>query len=225
MPARFMVRFLPLLLLSALCVPAAAQQVLVLDMVGDGVDLSAIAPQNDMFLGKKIPTRWTAPGSDDCVLVIDATGLQSVGVQVRDRFGNAVDGLVILQDGLSITPPGVPNAPLNDVWEVAATLDANHDGMLDAGDPAWEFLWLYMGPADASKLTHVSASIHRPPLVQMTSISLTHASPYTDSSGNSRRDGSCTIAGTSRVVTGALLQTGTTPARQTQWGALRRDYR
>jgi hypothetical protein len=172
-------------------------------------------------------TRWTQPGSDDCFLVLDATAMRTAGLDVRDASLAPVDGLVLMQGGLSISPLGSVTPPASDVWDVAAMLDSNHDGQIDAADPAYEFTYLYMGAPDMTslRLAQVNQELHRPPVALLT-WGTSHAAPVHDAFGNLRSDGVALLAGQPRVVTGVtLFGSQPTGSKRTTWGAVRRIFR
>ena len=213
-------------LVASLAAPARSQQVFVMDMDGNGLDLSGPIQNNPLFRPNSVPTRWTLQGSDDCFLALDATAMRAAGLDVRDAAQNPVDGMVLVQGGMSIAPVGTPAVPASDVWDVVAMLDSNHDQQVDANDAAYAFTYLYMGPADPDSLTaaRVDETKHRPPVVLFT-WGTRHGAPVTDAAGNVRRDGTGMLNGQPCLVSGVTLFGGVTPGRKPTWGDLRKAYR
>ena len=105
---------------------------LVLDLAGDGVSLTPLAGGARFDLlgdGAQVECSWTQ--ADDAFVVHDANGDGQVA-GARELLGNATGG-----------------ATHADGFAALATLDANHDGVVDAGDPAWAKLYAWRDDGDA----------------------------------------------------------------------------
>lgn len=57
---------------------AAGNSAMLLDIAGDDVDLSGVA-STSLVSGCEQSLAWTVAGTDDCWLLVDATGLRATG--------------------------------------------------------------------------------------------------------------------------------------------------
>ncbi len=78
----------------------------------------------------------------DGILVIDANEAANNGVQILDRAGHLMDGIVTLRSGLSISNDSGKIIVIKASSDALTVLDANKDSRLDDSDPAWSNMHL-----------------------------------------------------------------------------------
>jgi hypothetical protein len=173
---------------------------LILDLKGDGIDLQSEVRTRGPN-GRMAPLRWTKKGTDDAFLMLDATALRAAGVDVREA-GRPVQGITTLRKGLETW--GDPHV-YGDVWDRLRAFDANKDGIINASDPVFSHLRLWLdadgdGIAGAGELRGLAEE-------KIVGISLGEVSaPRADPAGNTFRDGAFLRAdGTRGVIRDASL--------------------
>ncbi len=205
-------------------VPACASaSALILDMDGDGLDLSG-QTTTDLLGGGMRDVHWTTPNVEDCFLMLDATSVQSAGFTVLADDGSPVNGTVLFRDGISIRPPGSNDVVTTDGWEMLQLFDSNQDSRIDSQDAVWAHLWLFMDyDSDGSR---VAGELHRPETALL-SIDTGGGDPYLDPIGNTRRDGTWVDEfGASRSMAGVLFATAKPPVavEATSWGRVKTRF-
>ena len=190
--------------------PCMADDPLLLDMTGDGIDLGGQAT-TALLGGPPRKVRWTKLNSDDAFVLADASSLASVGYVVRDAAGTKVSGLVLLRDGVNLQTPSGDRTSIDDAWQFVRAFDANRDGKLDASDPAFSHLraWNDRNADGAIQTTELAGFGER----GVRSIGTQSGAPRTDAHGNVLRDGTFQAStGAVRQATGAALATIEAPA-------------
>lgn len=125
--------------------------VVVLDLGGNGIDLGGKAT-TALLTPDSPAVRWTKPGTDDAFLTCRADLLSQLGLDPMMNRGLTGDATAMLLRGVSgglrfgnaAKRPGRPGRAPLDVWAALGMLDANHDGVVDAADPAWNRLWAFV---------------------------------------------------------------------------------
>lgn len=213
------------LALLALLLPSAAlagNGPLLLDIAGDGLDLSGAASTELLGDGPQ-GVAWTTPGTDDCFLMVDATRLRDTGYRVLDSSGQEVDGIILFRDGLRVAAPGAaPGEVAADGRELLAAFDADASGRIDSADPVFGYLWLFMDEEGDGALRADGGELHRPETVLLTWGSLFGGPPYTDPHGNQRSDGVWEDSqGAARVMSLVVLAPQAVVAERSSWGELK----
>ena len=167
---------------------AGATEVMVIDLQGDGLDLGGRA--KILIGGSQIDTNWTRPNTSDAFFVLDAARLRNMGFEVRDGHGVAVQGRVLVSDGLRLGRPDGNEVEITDSWHLLGQFDANHDGKINRNDPTWQSISLLVdanadGTMGADELTSMTDSAVR-------ELSLVYSSARTDGHGNTVTDGTFT---------------------------------
>jgi hypothetical protein len=123
----------------------------VLDMKGDGAELDGTA-RTSLLTGGPVAARWTKAGTDDAFLMVDATSLRTAGISLANASGEGLEGMQLFRDGLRLKEPSESSyRVIADGWQMIAALDSNKDGKIDASDPAWGSLGLFVdGNADGT---------------------------------------------------------------------------
>src|SRR5690242_14955696 len=70
---------------------------LILDVKGDGLDLTGIHPQ--------LKVHWTKPGTDDAFVAVDADDLSQMGYRIEARDRTPKRGTVLLGGNLRVARP------------------------------------------------------------------------------------------------------------------------
>jgi hypothetical protein len=73
----------------------------------------------------------------DGMLAVDTAAATANGIQILDRNGGVMEGVVVLRAGLSIVNKGGEMSVIGPAPDALSILDENGDNRLDAGDPAW----------------------------------------------------------------------------------------
>ncbi len=198
---------------SASAAGAPTATPMVLDLVGNGIDLGGQTTTS--LFGPTLTLRWTKASSDDSFLVIDATALRQKGYDWRSPHGPALKGNQIVRGGTELgTASG--KVTIRDSWHLLTLLDANGDGMLSAADPAWPTASVFTD-ADANGRLETS-ELMALPVSGVKSISLTHAAPTPDDYGNVFRNGTYqTASGTTRTASGVSLASGVLRPAALDW--------
>jgi len=123
-------------------------EVLVLDLGGNGIELGGDVA-SDLLTPGLATLRWTKPGSDDGFLTCQVDLLTQLGLDPalsRGRTGSATRLLFRGVAGASPLGGAVkrPGPKALEIWAALGILDANHDGELNADDPAWSRLWVFV---------------------------------------------------------------------------------
>lgn len=188
-PARSIpARSIPARSIAARALPAT----IVLDMNGDGVALDG-STRTSLLTGGPVTARWTKAGSDDAFLVVDATSLRAAGVSLMNVQGNELEGMQLLRGGFRVKDPSGNAAVISDGWQMLALLDANGDGKVNASDPAWASLRLFVdanadGKIEAGELQAVAGG-------KLDGLDAKMEPVTADMNGRARADGSFTITG------------------------------
>jgi cytoskeletal protein CcmA (bactofilin family) len=119
----------------------------VLDLNGDGLNLTGSVTTN-LLTGQPAQFRWTTPNPDDVFLAVDATGLRTLGYDLRTYADQPLNGTVLLTGGMRLRTPDGDDRVMADAWQLLAALDRSGDGRFDANEPAWDDVRLFMD-ADA----------------------------------------------------------------------------
>lgn len=114
-----------------------------LDLGTDGVDISG-ETATALLTGERQRVRWTKPETNDAFLVIDATSLRAGGWDVRSPTGATLNGPHLFRTGLRLRSPDGEEIVLADAWQLFAMLDRNRDGRVDAEDPEFRYLRLFL---------------------------------------------------------------------------------
>jgi hypothetical protein len=136
-------------------------EVAVLDMTGNGLDLSGSAIVS--VAGRPTRLAWTKRNSDDAFLVLDATTLRQAGLDLRSAGGEALAGNVLLSGALRLKDPGGREVLFRTPLHLFGALDANRDGRVTAADRCWPHLRLLTdrngnGAIDRGELQRLSSS-------------------------------------------------------------------
>lgn len=107
-------------------------QPLVIDLGGDGINVSGTATTTALG-GAARAARWTVAGDDDAFVAVDAAVLSSRG------FVLSRSGVQIVRGGLTVTRSGVTTTT-TDGFDLLRLLDSNRDGAITAVDPAYSAL-------------------------------------------------------------------------------------
>ncbi|MFI5121633.1 MAG: hypothetical protein ACHQJ5_01940 [Vicinamibacteria bacterium] len=110
-------------------------QPLVIDLGGDGIDVSGTATTTALGAGAQA-VRWTVAGDDDAFIGVDAAALASRG------FVLSSSGLLVVRGGLSVTRNGVTTTA-TDGFHLLRLLDSDRDGSISPADPAYIALRLF----------------------------------------------------------------------------------
>lgn len=113
------------------------------DLGTDGIDISGEAATR-LLTGERQRVRWTKPETNDAFLVIDATSLRAAGWDVRSPTGATLNGPHLFRTGLRLRTPDDNEIILADAWQFFAMLDRNRDGRVDAEDPEFRYLRLFL---------------------------------------------------------------------------------
>lgn len=184
---------------------AAPATPMVLDLVGNGIDLGGQTTTS--LFGPTLTLRWTKASSDDAFLVIDATALRKKGYDWRGLHGPALTGNQLVRGGTRLTTPGGEKLNLADSWHMLLQLDANADGTLSSSDPFWTTASVF-SDADANGKID-SGELMALPVSGIASISLTRGAPTRDSHGNTLTPGTYqTASGATRTASGVALASG-----------------
>jgi hypothetical protein len=124
-------------------VTRALPSVIVLDMNGDGVSLEG-STRTSLLTGGPVSARWTSAGGDEAFLMVDATSLRAAGVSLMNSSSEPLEGNQLFRDGLRVKDAAGAVSPTRDAAELLPVLDANGDGRVDASDPAWGSLRLFV---------------------------------------------------------------------------------
>lgn len=180
----------------------ASNSVLVLDLAGDGADLSGHTTTS-LLTGNRLSTNWTATG-DDAFLAVDATALRVAAIANISRAGTPVDGGVFLRSGLQVRIAG-SSTTVNTTsgWHMLGLFDANNDGVISNQDPAFQYAKVFVdadgdGTIGSGELGSLAGRV--------ASISFSPGAGVTDSFGN-RFDSDTyqTSGGASRTSVGVLF--------------------
>jgi Collagen triple helix repeat (20 copies)/Putative metal-binding motif len=114
--------------------------VALLDLEGDGIDLSGSATTTLLAGQIQRLTRWTVPGTDDAFLAVDATTLRATGWRLFDARGQELDGRQLLVEGRSIRRPDGTERIATSALDLLRFLDSNADGHVSAADPGTQSL-------------------------------------------------------------------------------------
>jgi hypothetical protein len=212
------------LLVLAFAAPVHAQvNGIILDMADDGIDLSQVA-STSLVHGTPTTTYWTAPMTDDCFLMLDATTVRAAGYEIREA-GALLDGLVMFRPDLSVSDPGGETTIVTDGWEMLGLFDTDGDGGIGAADAVFEHLWLFMDDDVDGKISTVHQELHRPPSALLR-VSLSAGPPVSDPQGNLRRLGTWFEDGDIPHETQFVdLMEVLVPVRPTTWGAIKAGAR
>lgn len=115
---------------------------LVLDMGGDGLDLSNSA-STTLATGELQNFRWTKQNADDSFLVLDSTSARAAGFEVLDKSGRALDGSTLLRGGFRVRKPDGNEAIVVDGWQMLSLFDSTRDGRINSGDIIWRSLKIF----------------------------------------------------------------------------------
>lgn len=127
-----------------------ANQLPVIDLDGDGVDLSGQAT-TALAGGTTRSVRWTRPGDDDAFLALDKAALEQAGYKLTLADGSAAPAFVLARGGLRITR-GTTSTTATNGFHLLRLLDANGDGRVKVGDPAFAALRAFNdGDGDGSR--------------------------------------------------------------------------
>ncbi len=144
---------------------------LVLDMGGDGFDLSGSVTTTLLSVHPET-MRWTVAGSDDWFLAVDASALQLLGWRILDSDGRALDGIQLLAEGRRVQRPGDSPRVAASALEMLGFLDVNRDGVISPSDSTSTSLVLF-GDTDGDGI--IDATDHLASLTNsVSSISLSH---------------------------------------------------
>ena len=165
---------------------------LLLDLAGNGLDLSATVT-TDLISGQLTKLRWTQPNTDDAFVVVDADGLRVAGFDLLDSNGEAVTGLTMFRDDLTIRDPSGASVAITRAWQMAGVLDTDRDKMLDEGDSTFQHLRVFIdgdgdGAIGASELQSMADAF-------IEALGVAGTESFMDEWGNRRRDGSFTHSG------------------------------
>ncbi|GEM_PF-5325452 len=178
--------------------PPPGNDALILDLAGNGVDLTGAATTK-LVGGKPRKLRWTKADTDDAFLVLDADGLLKAKFKVTGAGGGKLTGKVLLNGDVTVRAKrdeGGSNVQASGcAWLALRDLDTNRDGKVDASDPTWEFFKLWVdknadGAIGADELRGLAEAAKE--------ITLPTTAPEdsakTDDAGNVRVDGEFTLA-------------------------------
>jgi hypothetical protein len=107
---------------------------LVLDLAGDGIDLSG-SVTTLLVSGEPQTVPWTVAQSDDAFLAVNATAARTAGWEILDSHGQLLDGVQLLAKGRRVRLPGQPEQIAGSALAMLGFLDANRDGIVDLRDP------------------------------------------------------------------------------------------
>lgn len=186
-----------LALLGSSAALSAEVDPLILDLNGDGLDLSG-SVQTSLLGGPESTTvNWTKKGTDDGFLVIDATALRTLNQGDLQERGRPINGPVLVRDGLQLVQHG-QTIPIDRGWTLLEALDANHDGSLNSQDLGWSALYLFV---DANGDGSMDFDEHKLLSGDARSLEIGGAEPKPDGAGNQRSDGTFTLrSGEERVL-------------------------
>lgn len=120
----------------------AGPELVVIDLGGDGVDLSG-GVRTSLVTGSAAGMRWVKAQSDDAMVMLDATALRASGVSLMTAAGEPLEAFVMPRGGLKITDASGTSFIASTGLELLARLDANRDGRIDKNDPAWSATTLF----------------------------------------------------------------------------------
>lgn len=119
-----------------------AEQLIVLDRNGNGLNLSATV-RTALISGAIGTYRWPA-SSDDAMVMLDATAALAGGLELHDSSGNTLTGPILLRGGLTLINQNTHvTTALTDARQLLRALDSNQDGRVDANDPASAYLRVF----------------------------------------------------------------------------------
>lgn len=129
------------------------------DLGTDSIDVGGEAVTS-LLTGEKKRTRWTRAGTNDAFLVLDATALRAAGWTVRSPNGVMLDGPHLFRTGLRLTGPNDSTVVIEDGWQFFGLLDVNRDGRVNASDPEFRVLRLFVdengdGKMDDGELMYI----------------------------------------------------------------------
>jgi hypothetical protein len=188
---------------EAVMAATGSNEVLVLDLRGDGLDLSGRARVN--VAGSVRELGWTAPDTDDAFLAVGALSIRQMGYELRWADGGRVQNEILVSDGLTLTGPDGSTRHISSPIDLLGHLDKNNDGRMDSSDPAWRYLFPVVdrngdGKVSPNEVTSLDDSGIR-------SISLEVGDSEKDSHGNCVANGEFTSSkGTSRTAAVAKLR-------------------
>jgi hypothetical protein len=164
---------------------AAATDVMVIDLQGDGLDLGGRV--RFRIGGSEHESNWTRPGTDDAFLAVDSNVLREMGFELRDGAGQAIQNPTLMSDGLVLTNPDGREVEITDAWHLLGQFDANKDGKINSNDGPWGGLSLFVdanadGTIAAGELSSMSDSAVR-------DFSLKRSAARTDAHGNTLTEG------------------------------------
>mgnify|MGYP001560344774 CR=1 FL=1 len=178
--------------------PLPGNDALILDLAGDGVDLTGTATTK-LVGGKAKKLSWTKPGTDDAFVVLDCDGLVKAKFKVTGAGGAKLAGKVLLNGDVTVKAKkdeGGSNVQASgSVWLALRDLDTNRDGKVDASDPTWEFFKLWVdkdadGAIGADELRGMADVV----ITMGLPTTAPEDSAKTDDAGNVRVDGEFTLA-------------------------------
>jgi hypothetical protein len=117
--------------------------VLLLDLSGNGLDLSGSATTTLLTGQPQSLSRWTVPGTDDAVLGLHAAALRVMGWTLTDSRGVDLDGRQLLVKGRRLRRPDGTVRLGASALDLLRFLDLNADGDLGPDDPAAEALLFF----------------------------------------------------------------------------------
>ena len=115
-------------------VTTKANQVIVIDLTGDGIDLTGTA-KTTLVDGAAGTYRWTRPGEDDAFLAIDATAVRSfvTGYEIRNAAGTLLDGMQLVRGGLMVKNMlTVVTTTATSAWHMLQLLELGHDNVISS---------------------------------------------------------------------------------------------
>jgi hypothetical protein len=108
--------------------------VLIVDMAGDGIDLSGSATTT-LLTGQPRPvSRWTVADDDDAFMALDTTMLERAGWGLLDAQGQPLAGLQLLVKGRSVRSQDGTIRTARSALELLGFLDVNRDGEVNPED-------------------------------------------------------------------------------------------
>jgi hypothetical protein len=137
----------------------------IFDLGTDSIDISGEI-ETSLLTGEKKRSRWTKRGTNDAFLVLDGTAMRAAGWTVMTPNGATLDGPHLFRTGLRLTGPEGDEITLSDGWHFFTLLDRNRDGRINAADPEYRLLRLFvdedgdgkMGPGELMYLR--GAGVH-----------------------------------------------------------------
>lgn len=190
--------------------PAPGKDALILDIGGDGIDLSA-STTTKLLTGKAQKVHWTKANCDEGFLVLDTAGLLKASFKVSDPSGK-LTGMVLFRGDVKVVGKHdeyKSNVQASGcVWTVLRDLDSNRDGKLDAMDPTWLFLRVWVDKNADGKIDTGEAVVLADAAVKQITIFSgdEDGAAKADADGNQRIDGELTKTdGKTAVATAVSL--------------------